>query len=132
MSSVFTRILAGELTGRFVTQDERCAAFLTIAPIRPGHVLVVPRIEVDDWLDLDPALAAHLTVVAQRVGQAVRQVTGAGRVALIIAGFEVPHVHLHVLPADTMADLDFRRADADADPAALDLMRDRLLAALDA
>jgi len=130
VSSVFSRILAGDLSGRVVLSDDRCAALLTIAPVRPGHVLVVPRVEVDEWTDLDADLAAHLMVTAQRVGVAVKEVTGARRVALVVAGFEVPHVHLHVMPADDMADLDFGRADPAPDPAALDAMAARLRTAL--
>ena len=113
-------------------QDEHCAAFLTIAPLRPGHVLVVPRLEVDDWLDLPADLASHLMLVAQRLARAVKSVTSVDRVALVIAGFEVPHVHLHLLPADGMHDLDFARADPDPSPAALDDMQDTLIAALGA
>lgn len=130
MASVFTKILAGGLPGRFVYSDDRCAAFLTIAPITPGHTLVVPREEVDSWTDLDPDLAAHLFVVAQRVGRALHAAFSPARVGLVIAGLEVPHTHLHVLGVDTMADLDFARADAGVDPAALDEAAERLRAAL--
>ena len=130
MASVFTKILAGELPGRFVYTDDRCAAFLTIAPISPGHTLVVPREEVDSWTDLDPDLAAHLFVVAQRVGRALHAAFSPARVGLVIAGLEVPHTHLHVLGVDTMADLDFARADPGVDPAALDEAAERLRAAL--
>ena len=65
MATLFTRIIDGELPGRFVWRDDRAVAFLTISPIQPGHTLVVPRAEVDNWLDLDPAIAAHLMTVAQ-------------------------------------------------------------------
>jgi histidine triad (HIT) family protein len=130
MASVFTKIMDGELPGRFVYSDDRCAAFLTIAPISPGHTLVVPREEVDHWTDLDPDLAAHLFRVAQRVGRALQEAFSPTRVGLVIAGLEVPHTHLHVLGMDTMADLDFARADAGVDPAALDEAAERLRAAL--
>jgi len=130
--SVFTRILDGELPGRFVLRDERCAAFLTVAPLRPGHVLVVPVEEIDSWLDLPPDLAGHLVLVAQRVGRAVQAAFGSARVGLVVAGLEVPHAHLHVVPVDTMADLDFARADPAPDPAALDDAQARILARLPA
>lgn len=132
MPSVFTRILDGELPGRFVLRDERCAAFLTLAPLRPGHVLVVPVEEIDSWLDLPPDLAGHLVLVAQRVGRAVQAAFGSARVGLVVAGLEVPHAHLHVVPVDTMADLDFARADPAPDPAALDDAQARILARLPA
>lgn len=130
MASVFTRVLAGELPGRIVHEDELCAALLTVAPIRPGHTLVVPRAETDSWLDLPPELAAHLFTVARRVGDAIREALGPSRVGLVVAGLEVPHCHLHVLPMDSMADLDFANADPHPDPAVQDDVADRLRAAL--
>ena len=96
MTTLFTRILDGELPGRFVYADEVCAAFLTIAPLQPGHTLVVPRAEVDHWLDLDPETVAHLMKVAQQVGKAQQAAFSPARVGMIIAGMEVPHTHLLV------------------------------------
>ena len=130
MPTLFTRIIDGEIPGRFVWRDERCVAFLTIAPLQPGHTLVVPIEEVDHWLDLAPDLAAHLFGVAQRIGQAQVEAFGPERVGLIIAGLEVPHTHLHVIPIRSEADLDFGRADPDPSPAAMDDAADRLRAAL--
>jgi len=130
MPTLFTRIIDGEIPGRFVWRDDRAVVFLTIAPIRPGHALVVPRAEVDHWLDLDPELVAHLTQVAQLVGRAQVAAFSPARVGLIIAGLEVPHTHLHVIPIESEADLDFAKADHAADPAALDDVASRLRAAL--
>jgi histidine triad (HIT) family protein len=130
MATLFTRIIDGEIPGRFVWRDDRAVVFLTIAPIRPGHVLVVPRAEVDHWLDLEPDLASHLTQVSQAVGQAQMAAFKPTRIGLIIAGLEVPHCHLHLVPIDTEADLSFSRADHSPDPAALDDAADRLRAAL--
>ncbi len=70
MPSVFSLIIAGEIPGEFVWKDDRCVAFLSINPLAPGHTLVVPREEVDHWIDLDPALTAHIMGVAQVIGQA--------------------------------------------------------------
>ena len=109
-----------ELPARFVHQDERCVAFLSINPMRPGHTLVVPRDEVDHWLDLDPDVAAHLMRVAQRVGKAQMDAFRPTRVGMLIAGMEVPHVHLPVVAIGSEADLDFARAERSPDPAALD------------
>lgn len=130
MPTLFTRIIDGEIPGRFVWRDERAVVFLTIAPIRPGHALVVPRAEVDHWLDLDPELVAHLTQVAQLVGRAQVAAFSPERVGLIIAGLEVPHTHLHVIPIESEADLDFAKADHAADPDALDDVAERLRSAL--
>ena len=130
MPTVFTRVMTGELPGRIVYSDDRCAAFLTIAPLRSGHTLVVPREEIGNWLDLPDDLLAHLGEVSRRVGRAVVEATRAERVGLIIAGFEVDHVHLHLIPADTMDDLDFARADASPDQAAEDAVAQRIRDAL--
>lgn len=115
MASVFTRIIEGELPGAFVWKDTQAVAFLSINPLAHGHTLVVPRAEIDHWLELDPALAAHLMTVAQSVGKAQQRAFGCQRVGLIVAGFEVPHTHLHVIPANSMADLDFANAASQPD-----------------
>jgi len=120
MASVFTRIIRGELPGRFVWKDEKAVAFLTVAPIRKGHTLVVPREEIDHWLDLPPDLAQHLTLVAQSVGKAIQRAFSPVKVGMMIAGLEVPHVHLHVTPIWNLDDLSFRNAQHDVDPAELD------------
>jgi histidine triad (HIT) family protein len=130
MPSLFTRIIDGEIPGRFVWRDDRCVVFATIAPIRRGHVLVVPIEEVDHWIDLRPGLAAHLMDVAQVIGRAQMAAFSPGRIGLIIAGLEVPHTHLHVIPIDTEADLDFAKADAAASAASLDAACDQLRSAL--
>ncbi|HEY8122933.1 MAG TPA: HIT family protein [Myxococcota bacterium] len=130
MPSLFTRIIRGELPGRFIWRDARCVAFLTIAPLQPGHTLVVPIREVDHWLDLEEAEAAHLTVVAQKIGRAVQAAFAPVKVGLMIAGLEVPHVHLHVVPIHELRDLDFARAEKSPSPAKLDQAAAKLRAAL--
>jgi histidine triad (HIT) family protein len=130
MATLFTKIIEGEIPGRFVWRDDRAVVILTIAPIRPGHVLVVPIEEVDHWVDLDSDLAAHLTEVAQQVGRAQMAAFAPTRIGLIVAGLEVPHCHLHVIPIDAESDLSFAKADHDPSPAALDDAADRLRAAL--
>jgi histidine triad (HIT) family protein len=119
MPTIFTRIIDGELPGHFVWRDERCVAFLSINPLKPGHTLVVPRAEVDHWIDLDPPLASHLMAVAQEIARAQQRAFAPERIGLMIAGLEVPHVHLHVVPIDGVHDLDFGNAARDPDPAAL-------------
>jgi histidine triad (HIT) family protein len=110
MPTIFTKIIEGELPGTFVWRDDVCVAFLSIAPIRPGHTLVVPRAEVDHWIDLEPHVNAHLVRVAQTIGQAQQAALSPQRIGLIIAGLEIPHTHLHVIPMDGMQDLDFANA----------------------
>ncbi len=118
--SVFTRIINGELPGRFVWRDPDVVAFLTIAPMRPGHTLVVPVRQIDHWTDLDDALWARVCEVQLAVGRALMEVFSPARVGTIIAGLEVPHCHVHVVPIRSEADLDFARADDSPDPAAMD------------
>ena len=120
MPSVFTRIIDGELPGRFVWRDDRCVAFLSINPLRPGHVLVVPRVQVEHWLDLDTELLDHLMHVSQKIGGALQEAYQPEKVGLMLAGLEVPHVHIHLVPIDGVNDLDFANAETDPDSAALD------------
>ena len=122
MSSVFTKIINGELPARFVYRDEKCVAFLSIEPLRYGHTLVVPVEEVDKWTDLDPETWAHLNAIALEIGGAINTAFDTPRTGYIIAGFDVPHTHIHPSPAEKMEDYDFAKAfDADAtDPAAMD------------
>ena len=130
MSTLFTKIINGDLPGRFVYRDDMCVAFLTIAPICPGHTLVVPRLEVDHWVDLPDELAGHLAIIARKIGAAQMTAFEAERISLIIAGPEVPHTHLHVLPITSEADIDFRKANSAVDPAELDQAANALRAAL--
>jgi histidine triad (HIT) family protein len=120
MGSVFSRIIAGELPARFVWEDEHAVAFLSNRPLRPGHTLVVPRLEVDHWLDVDPQLLAHLTEVGQKIGRAQMAAFKPVRIGLMIAGLEVPHLHLHVVPIRGMQDLDFGNQDPNPDPKMMD------------
>lgn len=130
MPTVFTRIIDGEIPGAFVWREDECVSFLSINPVNPGHALVVPRAEIDHWLDLEPALAAHLMNVAQTVGQAVQRAFSPRRVGLLIAGLEVPHTHLHVMPIHAgESDLHLDRAGT-ADPAELAANAEKIRAAL--
>ena len=126
MPTIFSRIISGELPGRFVWRDPTVVAFLSIEPMRPGHVLVVPREEVDHWMDLDPELAGHLFVVAQQIGKAQRLEWNPMRVGVMIVGEEVPHVHLHVVPINSPGELSFAGVDRSPDPTALDDAAERI------
>lgn len=130
MSTVFTKIIEGEIPGRFVWQDARCVAFLSIEPLGPGHTLVVPREEYDHWIELPEELASHLMVVSWRIGRAIDTVWHPRRVGQMIQGFEVPHTHVHVWPADTVEQFLFANADRNPDQAAMDEAADRIRAAL--
>jgi len=130
MPSIFSRIIAGELPGTFVWKDARAVAFLSIAPMMPGHTLVVPREEVDHWIDLDPELAAHLFNVARHIGRAQALEWKPRRIGMLIVGEEVPHTHLHVVPINNPGELTFAHADPNPGAAALDDAARRLRARL--
>lgn len=130
MPTLFTRIIQGELPGRFVYRDQRCVAFLSIHPLQPGHTLVVPVAEVDHWLDLAPDLLSQLTAVAQTIGKAQQEAFQPEKVGLMLAGLEVPHVHFHVVPINTSHDLDFSRQDLGASAESLDAAAAKLRDAL--
>lgn len=115
MASVFTMIIDGDLPGHFVWRDDHAVAFLSINPINRGHTLIVPRHENDHWVDLPTSLNQHLMGVAHHVAAAQQEAFRPERVGMIIAGFEVPHVHLHCIPIDDMSHLDFARAATDVD-----------------
>jgi diadenosine tetraphosphate (Ap4A) HIT family hydrolase len=120
MPTIFSRIIAGELPARFVWKDEKAVAFLSNRPLRPGHTLVVPRLEVDHWVDVDPQILSHLTKIAQVIGRAQMAAFNPARIGVMIAGLEVPHLHIHVVPIRDMHDLDFGNQDPNPDPKVMD------------
>ncbi|MEU4706381.1 HIT family protein [Nocardia salmonicida] len=130
MASVFSAIIAGQIPGRFVWEDDEFVAFLTIAPVTQGHTLIVPRAEIDQWQDVDPAVMSRMTALAQKIGQAVRAAFDAPRAGLLIAGLEVPHLHTHVFPAHTMGDFDISGANTDPTPESLDEAQTKIKTAL--
>lgn len=103
MSTVFSKIIAGDIPGRIVYQDDTVAAFLTIEPVAYGHTLVVPVEEIDKWTDIPADLWAHMNEVAQNIGVVIVEKFNAERAGYLIAGFEVPHAHIHVFPANDMS-----------------------------
>lgn len=106
MASIFTKIINGEIPGHFVWQDDVCVAFLVIDPITDGHTIVVPREEIEEWTAAPAQTLAHLTGVAQTIGQAQMRTWDAQRIGLLAEGYEVPHLHLHVWPTQSPADFD--------------------------
>jgi histidine triad (HIT) family protein len=120
MGTIFSQIIAGGRPGTFVWRDDRCVAFMSINPIATGHVLVVPIEEIDHWLDAPADLTAHLFDVTRIIGLAQRDAFECRRVGVIIAGYEVPHLHVHVIPTNSMADVAFANATPWVDPAELE------------
>ncbi|HXN91403.1 MAG TPA: HIT family protein [Candidatus Sulfotelmatobacter sp.] len=120
MATIFTQIIEGKLPARFVWKDDACVAFLTNRPLRPGHALVVPRREVDHWIDLEPDLLGRMAEVAQAIGRAQMEGFQPERIGMLVAGLEVAHCHFHVVPIRGVHDLDFGNQDPDPDPAMMD------------
>lgn len=131
MSTVFSRIISGELPGRFVWSDDICVSFLTVEPLAPGHVLVVPREPIDHWIDLDEGTTRHLFGVAKKIGEGIRVAFQPERVGMMIQGFEVPHVHIHLWPADSPADFNLAQAERSPSPESLDDAAHKLRNALE-
>ena len=130
MPSIFTKIIDGDIPGLFVWRDPQCVAILSIAPMNPGHTLVVPRREVDHWIDLEPVLARHLFTVAQTIGKAQEQAFHPRRIGVMIVGDEVPHTHIHVVPINSAGELSFAHADHNPPEGSLDAAAEQIRAAL--
>ena len=110
MPSVFTKIIQGELPAYRVYEDELIIAILALDQVTLGHTLVIPKSEINHWYDVPADLYSHLQSKAQTIGKALQKATGTPRVLTAAVGFEVPHYHLHLIPAQSMADLNFAKA----------------------
>jgi diadenosine tetraphosphate (Ap4A) HIT family hydrolase len=130
MATVFTKIINRELPARFVYEDDEIVAFLTIQPMTQGHTLVVPRAEIDQWQDVDSAVFGRIMEVAQLIGKAVCRAFRTARAGVIIAGLEVPHLHIHVFPTRNLSDFGFANVDRNPSPQSLDEAQAKIKAAL--
>ncbi len=109
MASIFTRIIRGEIPCYKVAEDDKYFAFLDINPLAKGHTLVIPKTEVDYLFDLDDETLSGLTLFAKRIAQKIKDYTHCKKVAMVVLGLEVPHAHIHLIPMNSEADVDFRR-----------------------
>ncbi len=130
MATIFTRIIDGDIPGTFVWRDDRCVVFMSINPMATGHALVVPIEEFDHWLDAPADLVAHMFDVTRMIGVAQKEAFDCERVGVIVAGYEVPHLHIHVIPTSSMSELSFANAAVHVDPADLEAAAVRIRAAL--
>ena len=130
MTTIFTRIIQGEIPGTFVYKDEACVAFMSINPMADGHVLVIPRDEVDHWVDLSPYIASHLFEVSHRISRALSVAFPCEKVGLIIAGYEVNHCHIHLIPTTNMGQLSFANAATSVERSTLEANAEKITAAL--
>ena len=129
MSSIFTKIIQGEVPCHKVYEDDSFFAFLDIHPIRPGHVLVVPKQEIDRFFDLDDELLSGIVLVSKKISRAIEEVVPCDRVGVAVAGLEVPHAHVHLIPINEVADLDFAKAKP-ASSEELEEMAGKIMAAI--
>ena len=130
MTTIFTRIIQGEIPGTFVYKDEACVAFMSINPMADGHVLVIPRDEVDHWVDLSPYIASHLFEVSHRISRALSVAFPCEKVGLIIAGYEVNHCHIHLIPTTNMGQLSFANAASSVARSTLEAHAEKITKAL--
>lgn len=116
MSTLFSKIIAGEIPSYKIYEDEQTFAFLTIKPQAKGHALVVPKVEVDHWDDVPEDYFNHMWRASQFVAKMMKEKLHCERVGIMVAGFEVPHAHIHLIPSDSIADLEPHKAyDASAE-----------------
>ena len=109
MPSIFTRIVNGEIPCHKVAEDDRYLAFLDINPLREGHTLVIPKVEVDYLFDLDEDLLAGILPFSREVARKIRAVVPCARIGVTVIGLEVPHAHMHLIPIDGVHDMEFSR-----------------------
>ncbi len=109
MASIFTRIIRGEIPCHRIGEDDRFLAFLDINPVRKGHTLVIPKVEVDRFFDLPADVLSGILPFAQGVARRIEAVVPCDRIGMSVVGLEVPHAHMHLIPIDSLNDMDFTR-----------------------
>ncbi len=109
MSSIFTKIINGEIPSYKIAEDENCYAFLDISPLAEGHTLVVPKKETDYIFDIDDELLGKLFVFAKKVAKAIKQVEECEKVGMAVIGLDVRHAHIHLVPLQKVSDMDFSK-----------------------
>ena len=105
--SIFTKIIKGEIPCYKIAEDDRFIAFLDVSPIKKGHTLVVPKAQIDYLFDLDDSLLSDLMIFAKKVAQKMQSAISCERIGIAVIGLEVPHAHIHLVPLDTVGDIDF-------------------------
>ena len=109
MATLFSKIIAGEIPSYKVAETENCYAFLDISPLAKGHTLVVPKKEIDYIFDIEDDLLSELNIFAKTLAKAIQKAFPSPKVGLAVIGLEVPHAHIHLVPINSVGDLDFKR-----------------------
>jgi histidine triad (HIT) family protein len=107
MASIFSRIIQGDIPCHKIAENDQFIAFLDITPVAKGHTLVVPKVEVDQFFDLDNELLAEINLFAKEVSKKLQRTVPCRRIGVAIIGLEVPHAHVHLVPLNTMSDINF-------------------------
>ena len=130
MATIFTRIINGELPCHKIAETENCFAFLDINPLAKGHVLVIPKLEIDYIFDLPDDLLSELNIFSKRIAKAIDQVIECSRVGVAVIGLEVPHAHIHLVPINNVSDIDFSQPKLKIDNEELKLIAEAIKAAI--
>lgn len=127
MSSIFSRIIAGEIPCYKIAENDHFLAFLDIFPLREGHVLVIPKEETDKFFDVSDTLLGEWLLFARPIARAIEKAFNCNRCGLSVVGLEVPHAHMHLVPIDSSDDLNFTRPKLKLSPEQLEACRQRIL-----
>ncbi|MFM7021720.1 MAG: HIT family protein [Flavobacteriales bacterium] len=131
MATIFTRIIQGEIPCYKVAENKDFIAFLDVSPLKKGHVLVVPKLEIDYIFDMEDQLLADLHIFSKKVAKALKKTIPCKRIGTAVIGLEVPHTHIHLVPMDTIADLDFTKPRAQFTKEEFSTLADAIAANLD-
>ncbi len=130
MATIFSKIASGEIPSYKIAEDDRFFSFLDINPVAPGHVLVIPKREVDYIFDLDDDELAAMQLFAKRIAKAISKAMPCRKVGQCVIGLEVPHAHIHLVPMRTEADMDFRKPKLNLPPEEMQRITEAIRAAL--
>ena len=128
MSSIFTKIVNGEIPCYKIAEDENYLAFLDVFPLKPGHALVIPKLENDYIFDLDDAQLAGLMVFAKKVAKGIRKVIPCKRIGVAVIGLEVPHTHIHLIPMEQVGDMNFANPKMKIAPEEMQIIAEKIRA----
>ena len=131
MASIFTKIINGEIPSYKVAEDEQFYAFLDIRPLAKGHTLVIPKKEIDYIFDLDDELLGEMIKFSKRVGLAIEKVVPCKRMGMTVLGLEVPHAHIHLVPINSVYDIDFKKSPVEMTQQEYIDLADKIAAAFD-
>ncbi len=119
MATLFTRIVNGEIPCHKVAENEKFLAFLDIMPLKKGHVLVIPKVEIDYIFDIDDELLGEMMVFSKQVAAKIKKTIPCKKIGVSVIGLEVPHAHIHLIPMNSVSDMDFSKSKLTLDPGEL-------------